>query len=202
VIAQGEALVQRPADIAWVQIGVEARGGRPEEARDRAASSIAAVLAALKPSVANDARRTEAYSVVTEMDYSTSGSRLTGYLARNRIEVRVDDLNILSTVMDAGVISGATSVSGLRFDIKGRAEVEREALRLAVEDAVARARTMAAGAGQRLGRIVRIQEQRVSRPIVASEVRAGAGRGGVTPVPVEPGVIDIRTVTFVTVAIE
>ena len=82
-----------------------------------------------------------------------------GYIVRNQIEVRVDDLDKLGAVIDAAGASGATSIAGLRFDLKDRAVVERDALRLAVEDAMARARAIAAGAKATLGPILRIEEQ-------------------------------------------
>ena len=205
IVAQGEALLQRAPDVAWVQLGVEARGGKPEEARERAAEAMTAVLDALKKSVPQEAIKTSGYSVFPEMDYTAGGSRLKGYLARNQVEVRVEDLAKLTGVMDASVASGATSVSSLRFDIKARVELEREALRLAVQDAMARARAIAAGAGKNVGAIVRIQEQRVSSPrfeTMSGERSAGIGGGrGGTPVPVTPGVIDVRATTTLTVSI-
>jgi len=198
-------LIQRPADVAWTQIGVEARGTKPEEARQRAAEAMTSVLAALKRIVPQEAIKTSAYSVAPEMEYVAGAPRLKDYLARNRVEVRVDDLEKLSAVMDAGVSSGASSVSGLRFDVKARPELEREALRLAVQDAMGRAQAIAAGAGKALGPIVRIQETRVSSPQTATfegAGGAGGGRGVATPVPVAPGDIDIRAITLMTVSIK
>ena len=76
----------------------------------------------------------------------TYGANERGYIARNQIDVRVDDLDRLGPAIDAAGASGATSMAGLRFDLKDRAGAEREALRLAVEDAMARAKAIAAGA--------------------------------------------------------
>jgi uncharacterized protein len=208
IVAQGQSLIQRPADVAWVQIGVEARGMKQEEARQRAADAMTAVLGALKGIVPPETIKTSAYSVTPEMEYVSGLARLKGYVARNRVEVRVDDLDKLSKVMDASVSSGASSVSGLRFDMKARAELEREALRLAVQDAMGRAQAIAAGAGRTLGAIVRIQETRTSSPqnttFMESVVggQGGGGRGMATPAPVAPGDIDIRAMTVVTVSIK
>ena len=57
---------------------------------------------------------------------------------------------------------GATNVSSVRFDLKDRDTAEREALRLAVADARARADAVAAGAGQKVDHVLRIEEQRDS----------------------------------------
>ena len=90
-----------------------------------------------------------------------------GYVARNTIEVRVDAIDRVGEVLEMAVGSGATSVGGIRFDLKDRTRLEREALRLAVADARAKADAAAAGAGQAVARVVRIEEQGVlSRPPV------------------------------------
>jgi uncharacterized protein len=114
IVAQGEAIVRQAPDVAWVQIAVEARGAKPEEARQKAAEAMTAVLGILKSTVPAANIRTSTLAVTPETDYTpATGSRLKGYLARNQVEVRVDNLDLLSKVMDASVASGATSISGL-----------------------------------------------------------------------------------------
>jgi uncharacterized protein YggE len=207
IVAQGEAIVRQPPDVAWVQIQVEARGAKPEEARQKAADAMTSVLATLKPIVPAPNLRTSGLAVTPEMDYTTGGSRLKGYLARNQVEARVDNLEFLSKVMDASIASGATSITGLRFDVKARAQHEREALRNAVQDATERATAIAAGAGRSLGPIVRIQEQRMSSaPYRVMMGGAGGGQGGrggqQDATPITPGEIEIRAVVVLTAAIK
>ena len=206
IVAQGEAVVKQAPDVAWVTVAVEARGNRPEEARERAATATSSVLATLKTHVPATAIKTSGFSVVPEMDYR-SGPQVKGYVARNQLEVQVDDLDKLPQVMDASVSSGATNVSGLRFDVKARPQVEREALRLAVQDGMARAEAIAKGAGRALGPIVRMQEQRMTGQGIrfagfSQAGGAGGGRGGAAEsTPVTPGEIEIRAIVSLTVAI-
>jgi uncharacterized protein YggE len=129
------------------------------------------------------------------------------YVARNQVEVRVDDLQKLAGVIDVSVGSGATSISSLRFDVKARAQLEREALRLAVEDGMERARAIASGAGRALGALVRLTEQRQSsQGIVFRPAGGGGGRAGgaafATETPIAPGEIEIRAVVTLTVALK
>ena len=205
IVSQGEATIHQAPDIAWVQIGVEARGSKPEEARQRAAEAMTLVLAVLRQQLPGDALKTATFTVQPEMEYVGGSSRLKDYVARNQVEARVDDLEKLSTVMDAGVASGATSISGMRFDIKARAKLERDALKLAVQDATERAQAIAAGAGRTVGPIVRIQEQRISgAPMFRAGLAGGAGGGrggGMTETPLALGEIDVRAVVVLTVAI-
>jgi uncharacterized protein YggE len=125
-----------------------------------------------------------------------------GYIARNQVEVRVDDLKKLGGVIDAAGASGATSMSGLRFDIKDRAIIERDALRLAVQDAMARARAIATGAGATLGPIVRIDEQGDSAPPGIYAMRMTASAAGAPETPINPGELEIRASVTLTVGIK
>jgi uncharacterized protein YggE len=205
IVAQGEASVKRAPDVAWAQIAVESRASKPEAARQKAADAMTSVMAALKRTLPADAIRTSGFSVEPEMEYSGGSSQIKDYVARNQIEARVDDLEKLAGVLDASVSSGATTVSGVRFDVKARAQYEREALRLAVEDAMGRAQAMAAGAGRSVGPLLRVQEQRASvGPVFRSAQSMGRGGGtaAVVETPVAPGEIEIRGVVTVTVGIK
>src|SRR5437868_15206559 len=96
----------------------------------------------------------------SKRDWSSDvcSSDLKGYVARNTLEVRVDDVARVGELLEAVVTQGATSVSGLRFDVKDRAKLEREAVRTAVSNARAKAEAAAAGAGRSVDRLVRIDE--------------------------------------------
>src|SRR2546427_331716 len=64
------------------------------------------------------------------------------------------------------VTAGATSVDNIRFDLKDRERLERDALRMAVSAARTRAVAAAAGAGLSVDRILRIEAQGISSPPV------------------------------------
>jgi uncharacterized protein YggE len=124
---------------------------------------------------------------------------LRGYVARNTVEVRVDDVARAGEVLDAAVGSGATSVSGVRFDLKDRSGAEREALRLAVADARARATAAASGAGLRVERVIRIEEQRVTipEPRPMPLVRTMAAQAEAVT-PITPGELEVRSTVTMT----
>jgi uncharacterized protein len=193
--------VKRAPDQAWVSIAAEARAATPAEAQRMGAAAMTAVQSALtKAAIPADVVRTTGYSLRPDMEYVNGRGRVRGYIANNQIEVRVDDLATLGTVIDAAGASGATSMSGLRFDVKDRATVEREALRLAVQDAMARARAIAAGAGATLGPILRIDEQGAAPPPIPAMTMRLASEAGPTT-PVSPGEIEIRAQVTLTVGI-
>jgi uncharacterized protein YggE len=94
-------------------------------------------------------------------------------------------------------------VSGIRFDLKDRAGDEREALRRAVADARGRADAAAQGAGLRVERVLRIEEQRGGpqepRPMMV--MMRGAAAADVPQTPITPGELEVRALVTMTATI-
>ena len=178
VVASGEAVVKRAPDRAFVSIAAESRARTSRDAQLVNAEAMTAVLAKLKSAgIPGDAIQTTGYDIQPEFDYANGKQTVRGYVARNSIEVRVDELPKLGDILDIAVGAGATSVAGVRFDLKDRTGAEREALRRAVEDARARADAAAAGAGLKVDRVVRIEEQRANVMPAAAPCNGDARRG-------------------------
>jgi uncharacterized protein YggE len=203
VVTTGEGIVKQAPDRVWVSIAAESRAKSPREAQRTNADAMKAVLDKLKAlGLSGDAVRTSGYDLQPEYDYANGRQTLRNYVARNMVEVRIDDIARAGDVLDAAVGSGATSVSGIRFDLKDRAAAEREALRLAVVDARARANAAASGAGVRVDRVIRIEEQRVTIPeprpmpmMRTMTMQADAAT------PITPGELEIRATVTMTSAV-
>lgn len=194
VVTTGEGVVKLAPDRVWVSIAAESRAKGPKEAQRANADAMKAVLDRMKAlGLPEDAIRTSGYDLQPEFDYANGKQSLRGYVARNSVEVRVDDISRAGDVLDAAVSSGATNVSGVRFDLKDRGVPEREALRSAVADARRRADAAAAGAGMKVDRVVRIEEHRSMapepRPMVMARQSMVADAG--TP-PIVAGEIEVR----------
>jgi uncharacterized protein YggE len=202
VVATGEAVVKRAPDRAFVSIAAESRARTSREAQRSNAEAMTTVLARLKAAgLVGDAIQTTGYDIQPEFDYGNGRQTLRGYVARNAIEVRIDELPKLGEILDIAVGAGATSVAGVRFDLKDRSGAEREALQRAVEDGRGRAEAAAAGAAMKVDRIVRIEEQRGAvvpppRPMMAMRADAQA-----QATPVVAGELEIRASVTVTAAI-
>lgn len=203
VVVQGEGIVRVAPDQAFVRIGAESRARNPKDAQAANAEAMTAVQQRIAAAgVPKDAVRTVAISLQQEFDYAGGRQTPRGYVARNVIEVRVDDLGRLGEVMDASVGSGATSIHGLRFDLKQRDATEREALKLAVADAMLRAEAAASGAKRTVDRVVRIAE---GAPVSIVRPEAAAFRVAAdqpAPTPVAEGEIEIRAQVTVTAVIK
>jgi uncharacterized protein YggE len=162
VVVSGEGLVKAAPDQAWVTIAAESRSRNPKEAQAQNAKAMTTVQQnLLAAGIPKDAIRTIAYDLQLESDWVNGRQVPRGYVARNTIEVRLDDITRVGDVIDIAVTGGATSIHGVRFDLKQREMLEREALKRATADARGRAEAAAAGAGSSIGRVIRIEEPAV-----------------------------------------
>ena len=194
VVTSGEGVVQAVPDRAWITVTAESRASTPREAQQKNAQAMKPVQDRLRAAgVPDDAIKTTAYDLQPDWDYSNNRRTLRGYVARNSIEVRIDGVDRVGELLDLVVNAGATSVENIRFDVKDRERLERDALRLAVGDARARATAAATGAGMMVGAIVRIDEQGVSTPPPIPFRRETLQAADVTAVPpIAAGAIEIR----------
>jgi len=203
IVTRGEAVLRRAPDQALIVAAVVTRARSPRDAQQQNAAAMASVQQRLTSlGLPKDALRTLGYTVQQEFDFPDGRRVSRGYVAQNAVEVRLDGVDRVGEVLDAAVQAGATSVDGVRFELKDRSSVEREALRLAVVDARARADAAAAGAGRTVDRILRIDDSRQShppRPLMMAEARA---LGAPTETPIAPGVIEIRAEVVLTVGMK
>ncbi|MGC4083623.1 MAG: SIMPL domain-containing protein [Vicinamibacterales bacterium] len=203
IVTTGEGIVRRAPDQAFVTIAVETRARTPREAQQQNAQGMTGVQQRLTAAgIPRDAIRTTGYSIQQEFDFTNGRRTPRGYVARNGLEVRVDAVERVGDVLDSTVEGGATTISGVRFDLKDRAGAEREALRLAVVDARARADAIAAGAGRSVDRILRLvdsQQPRFKAPQPMMMERAVAS--AVPETPIAPGEIEITAQVELTAAI-
>jgi uncharacterized protein YggE len=203
IVTSGEGIVKLAPDRAWVTIAAESRARSPRDVQRANAEAMSAVFNRLKAAgLAPDAIRTTGYDLQPEFDYNNGKQTLRGYLARNAVEVRLDDIVRVGEILDVAVGSGATSVSGVRFDLKDRAGAEREALRRAVTDARGRAEAAASGANLKVDRVLKIEEQRaVQEPRPMPMMMRQSMQAEQAQTPVTPGELEVRAVVTMTTSI-
>src|SRR6478735_1628327 len=205
IVTTGEATVRRAPDQAFVTIAVETRGKTSREAQQQNADAMTSVQQRIALSgLGKDAVRTTGYSIQQEFDYANNRRTPKGYVARNGVEVRLDAVERVGELLDAMVDAGATTVAGVRFDLKDRAAAEREALRLAVADARARADAIASGAGRSVDRVLRIVDAPAPRfkgpqPMLMERAAASAASADT---PIEAGTIEVHAQVELTAAIK
>lgn len=206
VVAAGEGLVRRAPDRAFVTIAAESRHRQPATAQQANARAMTAVLETLaRLGLVGDAIRTVSVGVEPEYDWASGRQTLRGYVARNVVDVRIDDIATVGEAVDAVVASGATQVRHVRFTLKDMEGAAREALTLASRDALGRARAMADGVARGVARVVRLDETHdvmpIDRPLrmAAEPMMAEAAA---PPTPVAAGEIEIRARVTLTAVLQ
>jgi uncharacterized protein YggE len=191
VVTTGQSTVIAQPDRAFVTIAAESRSRNSEEAQRQNAEAMTAVLQKIQQAgVPKDAIRTIGYDLHPEFDYANGRQTFRTYVARNTVEVRLDDMDRVGRVIDAAGTGGATSIGGIRFDVRNREVLEREALRQAVADARARAEAAASGAGRTIDRVVKIEEG--GAPEYPRPMMRMAAADAAQSTPIAPSTIEIH----------
>jgi uncharacterized protein YggE len=206
VVVTGEGIVKAAPDQAFVTLVAESRARNSRDAQSQTAQAMTAIQQKLAGAgIGKDAVRTIAAELNIDAEWTNGRQVPRGFVARNVIEVRIDDLMKVGDVMDLAVGSGATAVQGVRFDIKQRDALEREALKRATADARARADAAAAGAGRAVDKVVRIEEPG-ARPIPPPQpmmmMRAAGAAEQASQTPVVAGEIEIRANVTLTASLK
>jgi uncharacterized protein YggE len=205
VVMTGEGVVKAAPDQAFVTFAVESRSKNPKEAQAQTAKAMTAVHdKLLAAGLQKDAIRTLSYDLHLESDWVNGKQVPRGYIARNTIETRVDEITRVGEVIDIAIASGANNVHGVRFDLKQRDALEREALKRATADARARAEAAAAGVGATLGRVMRIDAQTgyVPPPVPMQMMRRDMAAESQAATPVAAGEIEIRSTVVLTIQLK
>ena len=203
VVTFGAGVIQAVPDRAWVSITAESRAPNPRDAQRRNVEAMAPVQEKLRAvGIPADAIRTVTYDLQPEWDFINNRRVSRGYVARNTIEVRVDVIDRVGEVLEIAVGSGANGLGGIRFDLKDRAKLEREALALAVADARAKADAIAAGAGRSVARVLRIEEQHTGSdsPVMFRAVAQDMARSDAPPI--SAGQLELRAQVTLTVELK
>lgn len=186
VTVSGTGSVLAEPDLARLTAGLVTEGATAKAALAGNTTAMRAVIAEIKAQ-GIDARdvQTTSFHVEPVMAHPKDGApRISGYRVNNQVSVTVRDLDKVGDVLDKLVSSGANQVYGLAFEVSKADSLKDEARKLAVENALRRAKLLATAAGAEVGRVVQISEDTDGGP-PQPVFRAKAMSAG--PVPVERG---------------
>jgi uncharacterized protein YggE len=168
ITVTGEGSVEAKPDMATINLGVTTEGTTAAEAMAANSVQLGAVLEQLRAAGIEDRDlQTSGLSLNPnwQQPQGEMNPRIVGYLAMNQLTVRVRDLESLGTVLDRSIQDGANTFNGLTFGLEDPVPVLNEARKLAVADAMARARLLTGAAGLVLGPVVAITEGGASIPM-------------------------------------
>ena len=193
ITVSGMGDVSVAPDVADVFLGVSVTMPTAKAARDSAATSMTAVLAAVKgDGVVDKDIVTTNVSLNPVYDYSSGNSvpKLTGYQYTNTIKATVRDLTKVAGVLDDAVAAGATSVQGISFRLDSPATVEAQARQLAMTDARSKGNALAQAAGVSIVGVASVTEVTASSPITYYAPTAGVAKDSVST-PIQSGTTDV-----------
>tara|TARA_R110000772_G_scaffold268626_1_gene396901 strand:- start:34802 stop:35530 length:729 start_codon:yes stop_codon:yes gene_type:complete len=205
----GEGVATLPPDMALLSLAVTRDAPTAAQALEETSRAMRDVLAAMrKAGIEERDLQTEQFAIhpryrdePAQVKGEPPTPRIVGYTVSNGLSVRVRQLESLGAIIDMSVRMGVNQGGGIQFLNDDPAAAITAARTAAMQDALARARTMAAAANVGLGAILDISEQSYQpRPMMmarADTVMAEAGA-----VPIAGGENSYRVTVNVVLALE
>ncbi len=207
VVTLGEGIVRVAADRAIVTLSSETRAETAAETQNQGNAQMKAIQTAIE-SLRLSGGQVSTTGLMLSPDWAYANNQRTqkGYVGRHTITSTFDEPGRAGEVVAKAIGAGANDVSGVRFDRRDRRALEQEALKLAVQDARARADALAAGVGRAVDRIVRIAEEGTADagPGAAPTLRATALAAAVevSDAPIAQGSVEIRARVVLTATVK
>lgn len=209
IVVTGHGEVSQRPDTAVVRLGATAQAATAAAAHAQVNQAVAASIEKIRALGVPDERISTAslsiYPVYAEQQPRREPvePRIAAYRASQTIRIELDDLNVVGPVIDTAVASGANQFESLTFELRNDAEARRQALRLATQDARAKAQALAEALEVGLGGVYQAAEQGVVVPVVRAEFAMRAGMmADAAPTSVEPGQLRVQASVMLTYRIE
>lgn len=195
IIVSGEGEASAAPDMALVSLTVLREAGTARAALDDNSKAMAEVLTAMKAAgIADKDLQTAGFSIQPRYVYPDQNQpdpgqpKITGYSVVNTLSLRVRDLSKLGGIVDQAVTLGVNQGGDITFVKDDISALLEEARRKAMENAIAKARTLTAAAGVATGRILEISEQSFQpQPIPMMRAEMAMAKGANDAVPVAAG---------------
>lgn len=200
ITVSGTGKVTVVPDVARVNLGVTLSKPTVKAARDGAATTMTAIIAALKALGIADAD-IQTSGLNLNPQYATgSSTRIVGYTISEQLQVTVRDLDKAGDVVDTATAKGATDVNGIWFEVSDPAKAQNDARAAAVTAARSSAQALAGAANVSLGSVVSISD---ATPTFVGYYPTFGAKDTAAPAatPVQPGTQDVTATVTVIYAI-
>ena len=142
VTGTGEIAAQ--PDYAQVQIEVRNEGNNVSAVQQENAVLMNRVIESLlELNIPREAIQTTVYAIFPNYDFIEGRQVLRGYEVQNGVTVKITSISLVGTVIDTAVKNGANHVSAIQFKMANVDAHYRQALQLAMKDAMAKAKSIA-----------------------------------------------------------
>ena len=211
ILVSGEGSSEVAPDMALLQLTVTREADTARAALDANSAAMAEVLAAMQQlGIAKRDLQTSNFSIQPRYHHprpEPSGERkpprITGYIVRNSLAVRVRDISRVGEILDQSVTLGVNEGGQISFTNADPAEVIKQARISAVRDARDKASTLAVAAGVKLGDVMEISEQSYHPgPMPVARAEMMMARSASDAVPVATGENSYRVTVQMSFAID
>lgn len=211
ITVNGTATVQLEPDMVMIILGVEAVDPEVLDAQKTVNEAMAKVIEALtgeELAIAEEDIATSEYRIYEryEYNYEVGKSEMIGYAATAMLSICVRELDKAGAVIDAAMMAGANRLSGVEFMSSNQTEARDQALTIAVQDGIRKAKVIAAAAGIELPAIPsEIIEQSsysyaASNSIVMYDMAAATAEGSATTL--QAGMLSLNATVQITYEID
>jgi len=209
IVVTGQGSVDIAPDMAVLTLTVTRQAETARAALDANSSAMTEVQKAMEKSgIENRDMQTSGFSIQPNYVYPVPNSpaereppRIAGYTVRNSLTVRIRDIDAVGKILDQSVSLGVNDGGDITFTNADPTAAIAEARSRAVQDAIARADTLAEAAGVKKGRLLEITEQAYN-PRPAPLVEMAMSRAADAAAPVAAGENTYKVSVNVTYAIE
>jgi len=141
----GEGELEIPPDLASVKLGVIMEGKELIAAQQQNTVEMTKVINELRAlGIPQDHLQTFDYRIESEYDYDQGKQLFRGYKITHLLEVKIEELSLIGKVVDTAVQNGANYVSNIQFTVKNKESYYLKSMVLALNQAIEKARTIAA----------------------------------------------------------
>jgi uncharacterized protein YggE len=202
----GTGRVAGPPDVVVLSIGVSVERDSVKQARTEAAEAMAGVIESLKGNGLLDPDiQTQHFSIYQRFDYIKGQREFRGYNVTNTVSAKIRDLDTVGNVIDDAAEAGGdlVQINSIQFSIDDTTKLRMQARVAAMQDAQAKAQTLATEGGVTLGKPISISESGdfyAPRPIGFD--LAFAEEAAAVDTPIQSGQLRITVTVNVTYEIE
>ena len=201
-VTGGGSIVVEP-DIAMITLGVSTNNSNPRTAIRENSARMNEVLAALRAlDIDDDDIVTNQFSLHQTFNPAWDSWRIVEndgeniYTAHNTVNVSIRDLSLIGDVIGVSVDAGANMSGNVWFSVEDTGALYYEALALAIQDANAKAQTIARALGSSITGIVSVSEASWSAPIsrgtgLSMEASAMMFRASDWGAPIQSGMVEV-----------
>lgn len=183
----GEGKVIGVPNVAKIQLGYSVEKKTVAEAQKENTTKMNAVIDKLKKDFKIDAKdiKTANYYISPQYDYSNNGKQtLRSYLVSQNLDVKVRQMDKVSSIIEAVGVIGLNQIDNLSFEIDNPEKLKEEAITKALEQAKVKAGALSNIVGVKLGKIISFSESSSGGQIPVyslNKMAEGMGGGGSAP---------------------